>query len=100
MLRARVSIILVLGLVLLLAVSCAPGPNTLAGSANEEGKVAGFWLGLWHGFITPFTFIISLFNRNVAIYELHNSGALYNLGYLLGLSVIFGGSGRGSKRHC
>lgn len=87
-----------LALVLLLTVSCAPGPNALAGSADEEGKVAGFWQGLWHGIIAPFTFIISLFNHNVHIYEVHNSGGWYNLGYLLGLSVIFGGSGRGSKR--
>jgi hypothetical protein len=97
MTRTRVWIIL--ALVLLLAVSCAPGPNTLAGSANEEGKVAGFWQGLWHGIIAPFTFIISLFRPNVHIYEVHNSGNWYNLGYLLGLSIIFGGSGRGSKRH-
>ena len=97
MTRTRVWIIL--ALVLLLAVSCAPGPNTLAGSANEEGKVAGFWQGLWHGIIAPFTFIISLFRQNVHIYEVHNSGNWYNLGYLLGLSIIFGGSGRGSKRH-
>jgi hypothetical protein len=89
---------IVLALVLLLAVSCAPGPNTLAGSPNEEGKVAGFWQGLWHGIIAPITFIISLFNHNVLIYEVHNSGAWYNFGFLLGLSVIFGGSGRGSKR--
>ena len=97
MTRTRVWIIL--ALVLVLAVSCAPGPNALVGSENEEGKVAGFWLGLWHGFIAPFTFIISLFNQNVHIYEVHNSGNWYNLGYLLGLSIIFGGSGRGSKRH-
>lgn len=87
-----------LALVLLLTVSCAPGPNALAGSADEEGKVAGFWQGLWHGIIAPLTFIISLFNRNVHIYEVHNNGGWYNLGYLVGLSAIFGGSGRGSKR--
>ena len=91
-------VLLVLGMVLLLLVSCAPGPNALAGSANEEGKVAGFWQGLWHGIIAPITFIVSLFSHNVHIYEVHNSGAWYNFGYLLGLSCILGGSGRGSKR--
>ena len=86
-----------LALVLLLvAVSCAPGPNTLAKSPDEEGKVAGFWWGLWHGFIAPFTFIVSLFKQNVHIYEVHNNGNWYNFGYLLGLSIIFGGSGRGA----
>jgi hypothetical protein len=89
---------IVLALVLLLAVSCAPGPNTLTRSPNEEGKIAGFWQGLWHGIIAPITFIVSLFDHNVQIYEVHNSGAWYNFGFLLGLSIIFGGSGRGSKR--
>jgi hypothetical protein len=89
---------IVLALALLLAVSCAPGPNTLTRSPNEEGKIAGFWQGLWHGIIAPITFIVSLFDHNVQIYEVHNSGAWYNFGFLLGLSIIFGGSGRGSKR--
>jgi hypothetical protein len=90
-------VLIVLVLVLLVVVSCAPGPNTLAKSPDEEGKVAGFWWGLWHGFIAPITFIISLFNHHVQIYEVHNSGGWYNFGYLLGLSVILGGSGRGSR---
>jgi len=30
---------------------------------------------------------------NVGIYEVHNSGAWYNFGYLLGLACFFGGSG-------
>lgn len=93
-----IKLAIALALVLLVTASCAPGPNTLAGSPDEAGKLAGFWQGLWHGFIAPFAFIISLFNRSMGIYELHNSGAWYNLGYLLGLSVILGGSGRGSKR--
>jgi hypothetical protein len=32
-------------------------------------RFAGFWLGLWHGIICPVTFLISLFNDNVNIYE-------------------------------
>jgi hypothetical protein len=91
-------VVILLALVLLATVSCTPGPNPLAKSPDEEGTIAGFWWGLWHGFIAPFTFVISLFNRNVHIYEVHNSGALYNFGYLLGLSCVLGGGGRSSKR--
>jgi len=90
--------VIVLALVLLATVSCTPGPNPLATSPDEGGTVTGFWWGLWHGLIAPISFIISLFNRNVTIYEVHNSGTLYNLGYLLGLSCVLGGSGRGTKR--
>ncbi len=61
-------------LLLLILAGCAPGPNQLAGTADQEGKVAGFWLGLWQGFIAPFTFIISLFSDKVHLYEVHNKG--------------------------
>jgi len=77
---------------------CAPGPNDLAKSPDEEGEVAGFWLGLWHGIIAPITFIGSLFSDSVNVYEVHNNGGWYNLGFLLGVSIIFGGGGGGAAR--
>jgi hypothetical protein len=84
-------------LVLALA-ACAPGPNAMVDTPSEEGKVAGFWTGLWHGFASPVMFIISLFNKSVGIYEVHNSGGWYNFGFLVGASIIFGGSGGGAGR--
>jgi hypothetical protein len=90
-----------IGTVVLLVVTlagCAPGPNDLARSPDEEGKVAGFWLGLWQGLIAPITFIVSLFSKNVSVYEVHNNGAWYNFGFLLGASIIFGGGGGGASR--
>ena len=84
--------------VLLSLSACAAGPNDLVKSANPEGTVAGFWRGLWHGFISLFTFIISLFSDKVGVYEVHNSGALYNLGFIIGVSAFYGGgSGAGSR---
>lgn len=89
--------VVVLLIVVVLALSaCAASPNELRGTENAEGEVAGFWLGLWHGIIAPITFIISLFNDNIGIYELHNNGGWYNFGYLLGMTIIFGGSGGGA----
>ena len=76
--------------------SCAAGPNELVDSPGEEGEVAGFWRGLWHGIIAPVTFIISLFTDNVHMYEVHNSGNWYNFGFLFGMMIIFGGSGGGA----
>lgn len=29
----------------------AAGPNTAVDTAGAGGDIAGFWLGLWHGFI-------------------------------------------------
>ena len=92
------NVLLVLALVLLVAVSCAPGPNTLAHSPDEEGEVAGFWWGLWHGIIAPITFVISLFTRNVQFYEVHNNGNWYNFGFALGAGILTGGGLFGSRK--
>jgi len=92
-------IFLVLVLLLLgILAGCSPGPNQFQGLASEHGRVAGFWLGLWHGFIAPFVFVISLFKTGLNVYEVHNNGAWYNLGYLFGLACFFGGSGNRAAR--
>ena len=54
-------------------------------------------MGLWHGFICLFTFVISVFRDDVAMYQVHNSGVWYDLGFLLGASASLGGSGRASS---
>ena len=76
-----------LGIVVLLlfSVSCAPG------NVRFEEKAAGFWSGLWHGFILVITFIISLFTDTVQVYEVNNSGNWYNFGFLLGAAFALGG---------
>lgn len=84
-------------LLLVALTGCAPGVNSLEDSANSEGIVAGFWRGLWNGVISPVTFVISLFNRNVQMYEVHNNGGWYDFGFLLGVVIIFGGGGSGAR---
>jgi hypothetical protein len=85
------------GLLLILA-ACAAGPNVVEDAPNEDNDIAGFWQGVWHGVVSPITFVISLFNDDVNIYEVYNNGGWYNLGFLLGASIIFGGSGGGAAR--
>lgn len=91
-----ISPIIVIAVTLLVIVSCAAGPNELVDSPNREGQVAGFWQGLWHGIISPVTFLVSLFSDNLHMYEVHNKGGWYNFGFLLGVSIIFGGGGGGA----
>jgi hypothetical protein len=74
------------------------GPNPLVNTPNEVGRVAGFWPGLWHGSIAPVTFIVSLFSDKVAVYEVHNNGKWYLLGFLLGVTSVWGGSRVNSAR--
>lgn len=66
--------------------------------AGTGADPAGFWLGLWHGLIMPITFLISLFNDNVGVYVIHNSGGWYDFGFVLGASIIFSSGGHGSAR--
>ncbi len=77
---------------------CAAGSNPAVGTVGADGDIAGFWLGLWHGIIAALTFIISLFSDNVRFYEVHNNGAWYDFGFVLGASILFGGGGSASRR--
>jgi hypothetical protein len=49
----------------------------------------GFLLGLWHGFIFPIAWVLSLFLPDVAVYAVPNNGGWYDFGYFLGI-VVFG----------
>jgi hypothetical protein len=55
----------------------------------------GFLLGLWHGFIFPVAWVVSLFAPKVAIYAVPNDGGWYDFGYFLGI-VVFGVGARKS----
>jgi hypothetical protein len=90
-------IVLVLLLLNILA-GCAVAANQSKGTASEHGVVAGFWRGLWQGFIAPSMFVASLFKNNLGIYEVHNNGAWYNFGYLFGFACFFGGGGNRTAR--
>jgi len=98
--KPSLTLLLLVLLLLLLCIlaGCAPGPNPSKGTASEHDGVAGFWLGLWQGFIAPFVFVASLFKSNLNIYEVHNNGAWYNFGYLFGLACFFGGGNQTARR--
>jgi len=93
MFRKTLLVAVIIGVAFLAA--CAPGVNPAAGG---EEDAAGFWHGLWHGFIALFTFIISLFSEKVTMYEAVNNGGWYNFGFLLGVMIFWGGSGSGASR--
>jgi hypothetical protein len=69
-------------------------PLFLAGPKSkyklEGAKPADFWVGLWHGLISPISFIISVFNQNIRIYETNNVGIWYDFGFCIGAGIIFG----------
>ena len=64
-------------------------------SAAIAPAAPGFLLGLWHGFIFPVAWIVSLFSSQVAVYAVPNNGGWYDFGYFLGI-VVFGVGARKS----
>ena len=65
--------------------------------AVEPAAEAGFLPGLWHGFIFPFAWFLSLIMPDVAIYAVPNNGGWYDFGYFLGICVFGVGANRGRK---
>ena len=65
--------------------------------AVVEAVAPGFWLGVWHGFIFPVAFIVSLFMPEVALYAVPNNGGWYDFGFFVGI-VFIGVGARSSKR--
>ena len=80
-------------LLALLLSACAATQSDAA--IATAATTPGFWLGLWHGFIFPVAFIVSLFMPDVAIYAVPNNGGWYDFGYFLGI-VVFGVGARKS----
>ena len=72
---------------------CLAGPS---GPFNQADP-AGFWAGLWHGFIVWLGFVLSLFT-DVKIYAVHNTGWPYDLGFILGMTCCLGGGAGGACR--
>lgn len=59
---------------------------------------AGFLEGFLQGIISPIAFVLSLFEKNITVYEVANNGNWYNLGFVLGCYITFKGSNEGAKK--
>jgi hypothetical protein len=75
------------------ALSLAACADQLASGVRPGAP--GFLHGLWHGFIFPVAWVLSLFMDDVAIYAVPNNGGWYDFGYFLGI-VVFGVGARKS----
>jgi len=85
-----------LALIMVAALALAACVAIEAPSAiNPDGP--GFLEGVWHGFIFPVSFILSLFTDNIAVYSVPNNGHWYDFGYFVGICFL-GVGARSSKR--
>lgn len=79
------STLMLLTVTLLLA-GCVPGDGT-----NTSSDRAGFFWGIWHGWIAPISLIIGFFKPGIRIYETANTGLFYDLGFYIAVISGFGG---------
>lgn len=86
----RSKILFIAVILMFTIISCAPMGHTT--------KEYGFFYGLLHGFILIFSLIGKLFGADIGIHAEHNSGFFYWLGYLLGVLIFGGGSGKAASR--
>ncbi len=89
----RIALLVLMIILFGLLTSCAPGDG-----ANTPENPAGLFLGIWHGWIAPVTLIVSIFNKNIGIYEINNVGFWYNLGYYMAIISGFGGLALSRKK--
>lgn len=86
-----------MGYLLLMAVLFTACAEATSIESCRVGAPYGFLGGLWHGIIAPFSFVISLFKDDVAMYAINNNGGWYDFGFVLGAGILFGGGSRAGK---
>ncbi|MDD3058666.1 MAG: hypothetical protein PHY87_03560 [Sphaerochaeta sp.] len=89
----RTRLVVLVVLTLLLCSSC------LATAVPEGAKPAGFFLGIWHGWIAPIALIARLFNPIYRIYETNNTGWWYEFGFYIALVGGFGSIALFRRKH-
>jgi len=72
--------------ILVLFVSSCADSEVVTSCIN--GYTYGFWSGIWHGMIAPFSFIGSLIWEDIAMYAPNNTGWWYDLGFILGIGSL------------
>ena len=78
-------LLITVGLAILIT-ACVPG----SGKFTAETP-AGFFTGIWHGWIAPISLILGLFNPDIRVYESFNTGWWYDFGFYIAIISGFGG---------
>jgi hypothetical protein len=82
----RTTIAILMLLLLVALCGCFPG-----GGTSSTNNPAGFFTGIWHGWIAPVSLIVGLFKDDIRIYEPYNIGWWYDLGFYISIISGFGG---------
>ena len=94
--KRSIVLLIALTIVLLFTLTgCVPGDGTYTAD-----KPAGFFWGIWHGWVAPISLIIGIFNHSIRIYEPMNTGWWYDLGFYMAIISGFGGVALSRKKRC
>ena len=77
----------------LILTGCMPGDGTYT-----SDKPAGFFWGIWHGWIAPISLIVGLFKDGIRVYEPVNTGWWYDFGFYMAIISGFGGLSLSRKK--
>lgn len=84
--KQRLLLSLTAVMALMLLSGCLPGDGTYTAA-----DPAGFFWGVWHGWVAPVSLIMGLFDKNIRVYEVMNTGWWYDLGFYMAIIGGFGG---------
>ena len=85
--KKKIVFLIIMSLVIMAFFSgCIPGDGK-----HTADRPAGFFWGVWHGWIAPISLIGGIFNKNLHVYEVMNKGWWYDLGFYMAIISGFGG---------
>ena len=67
-------------------------------SPQFDTQQAGFFYGIWHGWLAPLSLILKFFNPEHSIYEINNTGLGYEFGFYMAIISGFGGLSLARKK--
>ena len=88
---SAIILILIIGVML---TGCMPGNGS-----NSIDDPAGFFTGVWHGWIAPFSLFFGIFKKDVRVYEIFNKGWSYDFGFYIAIISGFGGISFSRKKN-
>lgn len=83
--KKKLALLGLTALVVLVLSGCVPGDGTYT-----KADPAGFFWGVWHGWIAPVSLVMGFFNDQIRIYETSNIGWWYDLGFYMAIISGFG----------
>lgn len=89
----KILVLIMIALLAMMLTGCMPGDEKYT-----QDDPAGFFWGIWHGWIAPLSLIFGFFNDTTRIYELNNSGLWYDFGFYIAIISGFGGFSLSRKK--